>query len=103
VPALVVVPLAVHAVMSRALVLPEDTTLRITLMRGSAVAAADGQSATALEPGDELWIRPGPALQQVRLPASDSFVARMRGKLRLGIPLKNERHDSSSEVSDGTS
>jgi len=87
--AVVVVPLAPHAVISRAIVLPEMVTLRITVERGRVNAAADGISEIRLRDGAEMIIRPGPELAFVRFDNSPSFLRRLREKVRFGLPLKD--------------
>ncbi len=86
--AIVVVPLAPHAVISRAIVLPEMVTLRITVERGRVNVAADGISEIRLRDGAEMIIRPGPELAFVRFDTSPSFLRRLREKVRFGLPLK---------------
>ena len=87
--AVVVVPLAPHAVISRAIVLPEMVTLRITVERGRVNVAADGIAETRLRDGAEMIVRPGPELAFVRFDDSPSFLARLRDKVRFGLPLKD--------------
>jgi NAD+ kinase len=92
--AIVVVPLAPHAVITRAIVLPEVVTLRITVERGRVNVAADGISEIRLRHGAEMLIRPGPELAFVRFDDSPSFLRRLREKVRFGLPLKGlERPD----------
>jgi len=92
--AIVVVPLAPHAVISRAIVLPEMVTLRITVERGRVNVAADGIAEIRLRDGAEMFIRPGPELAFVRFDDSPSFLRRLREKVRFGLPLKGlERPD----------
>jgi NAD+ kinase len=86
--AIVVVPLAPHAVISRAIVLPEMVTLRITVERGRVNVAADGVGETRLRDGAEIIVRPGPELAFVRFDDSPSFLKRLREKVRFGLPLK---------------
>ena len=86
--AIVVVPLAPHAVISRAIVLPEVVTLRVTVERGRVNVAADGLSEMRLRDGAEMIIRPGPELAFVRFDTSPSFLRRLREKVRFGLPLK---------------
>jgi NAD+ kinase len=86
--AIVVVPLAPHAVISRAIVLPEMVTLRITVARGRVNVAADGHAEIRLRDGAEMIIRPGPELAFVRFDTSPSFLRRLREKVRFGLPLK---------------
>ena len=93
--ATVVVPLAPHAVITRALILPETTRLRITVARGRAIAAADGQSPVSMHEGDTVDVSPGRELQFVRLAGSPPFVQRLREKLRFGTPLKGIGRGSS--------
>ena len=103
VPATVIVPLAVHAVMSRAIIVPDTVTVRIQSLRGGMVAAIDGQQSGELHEGENLVVGAGPRLQQVRLPRAGGFAERLRHKLRLGVPLKSERHGTTaSGESDGT-
>jgi NAD+ kinase len=86
--AIVVVPLAPHAVISRAIVLPEMVTLRITVERGRVNVAADGIAEIRLRDRAEMIIRPGPELAFVRFDDSPSFLRRLREKVRFGLPLK---------------
>ena len=93
--AIVVVPLAPHAVISRAIVLPEMVTLRITVERGRVYVAADGIAEIRLRDRAEMLVRPGPELAFVRFDDSPSFLRRLREKLRFGLPLKElERPDA---------
>jgi NAD+ kinase len=87
--AVVVVPLAPHAVISRAIVLPEVVTLRVTVERGRVNVAADGISEIRLRDGAEMIITPGPELAFVRFDDSPSFLRRLRDKVRFGLPLKD--------------
>jgi NAD+ kinase len=86
--AIVVVPLAPHAVISRAIVLPEMVTLRVTVERGRVNVAADGHGEIRLRDHAEMLIRPGPELAFVRFDDSPSFLRRLREKVRFGLPLK---------------
>jgi NAD+ kinase len=86
--AIVVVPLAPHAVISRAIVLPEMVTLRITVERGRVNVAADGIAEIRLRDRAEMIVRPGPELAFVRFDDSPSFLRRLREKVRFGLPLK---------------
>ena len=96
--ATVIVPLAVHAVMSRAVIVPDSVTVRIQSLRGGMVAAIDGQQSGELHEGETLVVGAGPKLQQVHLASAGGFAKRLRHKLRLGIPLKSERHGLSAEA-----
>ena len=87
--ALVVVPLAPHAVITRAVVLPEAVTVRVVVLRGQTFAAADGHVEVPLREGAEVIVRPGPELHVVLVPGSHSFLRRLREKLRFGMPLKH--------------
>ena len=87
--ALVVVPLAPHAVITRAVVLPEAVTVRVVVLRGRTFAAADGHVEVPLREGAEVIVRPGPELHVVLVPGSHSFLRRLREKLRFGMPLKH--------------
>lgn len=86
--AIVVAPLAPHAVISRAVVLPDMVNLRITVERGRVNVAADGLAETRLRDGAEMLIRPGPEVAFVRFDSSPSFLRRLREKVRFGLPLK---------------
>lgn len=88
VPALVVVPLAPHAVITRPVVLPEMTRLRVTVQHGTVFAAADGQELGVLHEGAHVNVSPGPELSMVRFPHSPTFLGRLRDKVRFGLPLK---------------
>jgi NAD+ kinase len=106
--AVVVVPLAPHAVISRAIVLPEMVTLRITVERGRVNVAADGNAEIRLRDGAEMTVRPGPELAFIRFDDSPSFLRRLREKVRFGLPLKElerpslVRPGSAGEVGPGT-
>ncbi|MBJ7610216.1 MAG: NAD(+)/NADH kinase [Candidatus Dormibacteraeota bacterium] len=100
--AVVVVPLAPHAVISRAIVLPEMVTLRVTVERGRVNLAADGLAETRLRDGAEMVIRPGPELAYVRFDDSPSFLRRLRDKVRFGLPLKDLERPSLRRPPDAT-
>ncbi len=87
--ALVVVPLAPHAVVTRAVIVPEAVTVHVTLLRGRGFAAADGHVDVALAEGCRVAVRPGPELQVVQIAGSPSFLRRLREKVRFGSPLKS--------------
>ncbi|HEX6492796.1 MAG TPA: NAD(+)/NADH kinase [Candidatus Dormibacteraeota bacterium] len=95
--AIVVVPLSPHAVITRAVVLPEAVTVRVAVLRGRTFAAADGHIEVPLSEGAEVIVRPGPELHVVVVPGSHSFLRRLREKLRFGMPLKH----TLDEPSDG--
>jgi NAD+ kinase len=92
--AMVVVPLAPHAVITRAVVVPEAVTMRVTLLRGRGFTAADGHVDVPLAEGTRLTIRPGPELQVVQISGSPSFLRRLREKVRFGTPLKQSLEDA---------
>jgi NAD+ kinase len=87
--AVVVVPLAAHAVISRPVVIPESLDVRVTIERGRVFVAADGRSIAWLGDGDQVLVRPGPELRVVRFADSPSFQSRLRQKFRYGIPHKD--------------
>jgi NAD+ kinase len=87
--AVVVVPLAAHAVISRPVVIPEQLDVRVTVERGRVFVAADGRSVAWLADGGSVVIRPGPELEVVRFADSPSFNSRLRQKFRYGIPHKD--------------
>jgi NAD+ kinase len=87
--AVVVVPLAPHAVITRAVVLPEAVTVRITVEHGRTFAAADGHFEVPLVEGGGVVVRPGPELKVVQVPGAPTFLRRLREKLRFGTPLKH--------------
>ena len=87
--AVVVVPLAAHAVISRPVVIPEQLDVRVTVERGRVFVAADGRSVAWLADGESVVIRPGPELEVVRFADLPSFNARLRQKFRYGIPHKD--------------
>lgn len=92
--AVVVVPLTPHAVITRAVVLPEAVTVRVTLLHGRALAAADGHVDCAAPEGTVVTVRPGPEMQVVQIAGSPSFLRRLRDKLRFGMPLKESLEDA---------
>jgi NAD+ kinase len=87
--ALVIVPLAAHAVISRPVVVPERLDVRVTVERGRVFVAADGRSVAWLADGESVLVQPGPELQVVRFSDSPSFQSRLRQKFRYGIPHKD--------------
>lgn len=87
--AVVVVPLAAHAVISRPVVIPELLDVVVTVERGQVYVAADGRSIAWLADGASVVIKPGPDLQVVRFGNSPSFNSRLRQKFRYGIPHKD--------------
>lgn len=94
--AVLVVPLAPFAVLTRAVVLPEMTALGVTLVRGRANAVADGHFEAPLQEGMRVAVESGPELQVVHLAESPSFLRRLREKMRLGTPLKQPGEDAST-------
>ena len=99
--ALVVVPLAAHAVLTRPVVLPEAVSLSVTLVHGRAFAAADGHFEVPLREGTRVVVAPGPELTLVRIPGSSSFFARLRDKMRIGLPLKQATWYDADRVEGG--
>ena len=87
--AVVVVPIAAHAVISRPVVIPEQLDVRVTVERGRVFVAADGRSIAWLADGQSVVVRPGPELEVVRFADSPSFNSRLRQKFRYGIPHKD--------------
>ena len=87
--AVIVVPLAAHAVISRPVVIPENLDVRVTVERGRVFVAADGRSVAWLADGGSIVVRPGPELEVVRFADSPSFNSRLRQKFRYGIPHKD--------------
>jgi NAD+ kinase len=87
--AVVVVPIAAHAVISRPVVIPEDLEVRIAIDRGRVFVAADGRSVAWLADGGSVRITPGPQLDVIRFADSPSFNSRLRQKFRYGIPHKD--------------
>jgi NAD+ kinase len=87
--AVVVVPLAPHAVISRPVVIPEMLDVRVSVERGHVFVAADGRSVAWLADGRSVTIRRGPELEVVRFSDSPSFQSRLRQKFRFGIPHKD--------------
>ena len=92
--ALVVVPLAPHAVITRAVVLPEAVSVHVTLLHGRAIAAADGHVDCPVAEGTQVSVRPGPEMQVVQIAGSPSFLRRLREKVRFGMPLKESLEDA---------
>jgi NAD+ kinase len=87
--AVIVVPLAAHAVISRPVVIPENLDVRVTIERGRVFVAADGRSVASLADGGSIVVRPGPELEVVRFADSPSFNSRLRQKFRYGIPHRD--------------
>ena len=100
---LVVVPLAPHAVTTRAVVLPDAVQVRIVLERGVCAVAVDGTSLCDLAAGGEVTVRPGPDLEVVRFSDSPTFMQRLRQKFRYGVPLRDiAAADAAVEERDGS-
>lgn len=91
--ATVVVPLAPHAVISRAVVVPEAVALQVTILRGRTFAAADGTPEVQIPVGCTVVARPGPELHVVQLAGSPPFLRRLREKVRFGMPLKGDQDE----------
>jgi NAD+ kinase len=92
--AVIIVPLAPHAVITRAVVAPEAVTVHITVLHGRAFAAADGHADCTLAEGTRITVLPGPELQVVQIAGSPSFLRRLREKVRFGTPLKESLEDA---------
>jgi len=88
--AIIVVPLAPHAVITRPIVLPDVTVVEVTVRHGRVFVAADGQHQARLGSGGRVRIGPGPELTVVRSAESPSFLRQLRDKVRFGLPLKPE-------------
>lgn len=86
--ATVIVPLAPHAVITRAVVVPEAVTVHIRVLRGRTFVAADGALDMPLAEGARVAVSPGPELQVVQVVGAPRFLSRLREKLRFGTPLK---------------
>lgn len=88
VPALVITPLNPHAMSNRSLVVPNHLEVRVEVVRGAAVLAADGRPWARLEEGDRVRIGRGPALEMVQPPGTAGFYERLRSKTGFGTVLK---------------
>lgn len=88
-------PVAPHLSLDRALVLPEDATVRLRVtMDHEAVLTADGQTGLLLESGDEIVIaRAAYDCLFVRVHHRRYFYQRLVQGLRVGDPLPNEDAD----------
>ena len=86
--ALVVVPLAPHAVISRPVVIPEAVRVVVIVESGDVAMAADGIPHAHLGDGGEVRVIPGPELSVVRFVNSPTFFSRLREKFRFGVPNK---------------
>ena len=95
--AIIVVPLAPHAVITRPIVLPEVTVVEVSLMHGRVHVAADGQHQGGLGPGGRVRIAPGPELSVIRSADSPSFLRQLRDKVHFGLPLKPDDRVHGSE------
>src|SRR5437588_7263841 len=83
--ALVVVPLAPHAVISRPVVIPEASRVDVNVVVGGVTVAADGRMAGRLGSGGVVAVRPGPELAMIRFDTSPTFLERLRQKFRVGV------------------
>lgn len=88
VPALVVTPLNPHAMSNRSLVVPDSLDVRVEVVRGGAVVAADGRPWGRLGEGDRIRIGKGPVLEIVQPPGTPGFYERLRSKTGFGTVLK---------------
>ena len=95
--AIIVVPLAPHAVITRPIVLPEVTVVEVSLMHGRVHVAGDGQHQGGLGPGGRVRIAPGPELSVIRSADSPSFLRQLRDKVHFGLPLKPDDRVHGSE------
>jgi len=86
--ALVVVPLAPHAVISRPVVIPEASRVDVTVESGDVEVAADGRIVALLDGRGTAAVRAGPELAVVRFADSPPFLERLREKFRFGVPHK---------------
>ncbi len=86
---IVFVPLAPHAVVSRAIVLPNTVSLRLTVEKGPAFLATDGDQQALLGDDAEIAVTPGPFITVLRSPQGASWLQRLRTKARYGIPLRD--------------
>lgn len=86
--AVMLVPLAPHAVITRPVVFPDTSVIRVRLEHGAAYAAADGQSQVELSSGAVATVTSGPELEIVHFPSSLSFVRRLHEKMHFGTPLR---------------
>lgn len=90
--AIVVVPLAPHAVMTRAVVIPEAMAVELRAVAGRVNVAGDRRPEVALPDGGHVTVRAGPDLEVVRFEGAPSFLRRLRQKLHFGTPLKGLDH-----------
>ena len=74
--AVIVVPLAAHAVISRPVVIPENLDVRVTVERGRVFVAADGRSVAWLADGRSIVVRPVRSSRWLRFANSPSFNSR---------------------------
>lgn len=82
-PAIVISVLSPHTLSSRPLVLPDSSTVEITVRRAAAplLASVDGQDAAPLHPGDRVRVTRSPRVARiVLLPDHDAFAV-LRRKL----------------------
>ncbi|HVD03740.1 MAG TPA: NAD(+)/NADH kinase [Candidatus Dormibacteraeota bacterium] len=88
VPALVVTAINPHALLSRSLVIPDSWEVRVQLLRGRAVVAADGRAWAEMAEGGEMLVAPGPTLDFCEPPGTPDFFWRLRSKTGFGRVLK---------------
>lgn len=86
--ALVIVPLAPHAVMTRAVVIPEALAVTMCAVTGRVNVAGDRRPEVALPDAGRISVRAGAELRVVRFAGAPSFLGRLRQKLHFGTPLK---------------
>jgi len=95
--AIIVVPLAPHAVITRPIVLPETTVVDVSVEHGRVFVAADGQHQDHLQTGGRVRISPGPDLTVIRFAESASFLRQLHDKVHFGLPLKPVERETSGE------
>jgi len=95
--AIIVVPLAPHAVITRPIVLPETTVVDVAVEHGRVFVAADGRHQAQLQNGERVRITPGPDLTVIRFADSASFLRQLHDKVHFGLPLKPVEREPSGE------
>jgi NAD+ kinase len=86
--ALVFMPLNLHSLFNRPVVLPEPARVSIRLPKARAILTCDGQQSMDLEPGAEVEIAAaGLQVELVQFDGGRNFFYLLRQKLRWGLPL----------------
>ncbi len=87
----ILTPLNPHSLFNRAVVLPAESMIDISLEREPGMVTCDGQTVTKVHPGERVHVKAAAHdAQLVRFGGAPQFFGLLRQKLRWGIPLITE-------------